>query len=98
MKNTVKQPAALFSGSLSTIILRMIALGLIDAFAVWFVGGLIDFESIYAAFTPNDSGCRNREEARSKTNFEDRLASLQSRLNELLMGINEHAIHCAVHE
>jgi arabinogalactan oligomer/maltooligosaccharide transport system permease protein len=44
-------PPALFSGSLMTTVLRLIALGLIDAFAIWFVSGLVgDEEWILAGF------------------------------------------------
>lgn len=41
----------LLSGSLTTIVLRLVGLALIDVFAIWFVAGLIDEEDyILAAF------------------------------------------------
>lgn len=43
--------AALFSGSVIFTVLRLVALGLIDAFAIWFIGRLIgDEEYILAGF------------------------------------------------
>ncbi len=36
-----RQPAAIFSGSLLTIVLRLIALAVIDAFTIWFVAQLV---------------------------------------------------------